>query len=212
MTRVCRFFAVLVLAVGLSTPGLADARLEESGRLVEALVERIKTVFQSDPSPATVRAETNAVIDEFFDYDLIARFTAGNAWRGATDQEKDDYKKVFREMALSLAEAHFDRFKNLDYVPGPATAKGEKLVIVSGMVRDLEGKLPDTAVNWRVRTRPGKPPRIIDIEVENISMLITQQQEHTAVISQNGGSFRALIDDIGEKVEAIKKGEATARN
>ena len=205
MTRLLRMLAVPVLVLGLSSAALAGERVKESSQLVETLVERIRTVFGGDPDQATIRAETNTVIDEFFDYDLIARFTAGNAWRGATDREKADYKAAFRELMLSLAETHFERFRSLEYEPVGATAKGEKLVIVSGLVRDLDGKLPDAAVNWRVRTRPGKPPRIIDLEVENISMLITQQQENTAIISQNGGSFRALIDSLKERAEAIHR-------
>ena len=205
MTRLLRMLAVPVLALGLSSAALAGDRVEESSRLIEMLVERVKTVFEGDPDHVTIRAETDLVIDEFFDYDLIARFAAGNAWRGATDQEKADYKAAFRELMLSLAETHFERLRSMEYEPGEATAKGDKLVVVSGLVRDLDGKLPDATVNWRVRTRPGKPPRIIDLEVENISMLITQQQENTAIISQNGGSFRALIDSLKERAEAIHR-------
>ena len=207
MMHLLRLFAMLALVLGLSGPVLAEERLKESGLLVEDLVGQIKEVLEGDPDQATIRAETDAAIDAYFDYDLIARFTAGNAWRGATDQEKSDYKKVFREMMLSLAATHFEYFRNLDYEPGEVVSKGDKLVIVSGLVRDLKGEHPETLVNWRVRTRPGKPPRIIDIEVENISMLITQQQEHTAIISQNGGSFQALIDNLREKVEVIGRGE-----
>ena len=205
MTRLLRMLAVPVLVLGLCSAALAGDRVEESSKLVETLVERIMTVFKGDPSPAAIRAETDMVIDEFFDYNLIARFAAGNAWRGATDQEKADYKAAFREMMLSLAETHFEKFRSLEYNPVGAAAKGEKLVIVSGLVRDLDGKLPDAAVNWRVRTRPGKPPRIIDLEIENISMLITQQQENSAIISQNGGSFRALIESLEERAKAVGK-------
>ena len=204
MTRIFRWIAAAILALGLAGPALADARLDESSRLVEDLVEHITTVFADDPDPATIRAESDAALDDYFDYDSIARFSAGNAWRGASDGEKADYKEAFRELMLALAETHFDLLRTLEYEPDGATAKGEKLVIVSGIVRDLEGTLPDTAVNWRVRTWPDKPPRIIDIEVENISMLITQQQEHTAIINKNGGSFRALIDSLDERAEAIR--------
>ena len=204
MTRIARFIAAFALVLGLAGSALADDRLDESSRLVEELVDHIVTVFEGDPDAATIRAESSLVLDKYFDYDLIARFSAGNAWRGATDSEKADYKKAFRDLMLALAETHFEQFRNLDYMPGHATAKGDKLVIVSGIVSDSDGTLSDTAVNWRVRTWPDKPPKIIDIEVENISMLITQQQEHTAIINQNGGSFRALIDSLDERAEAIR--------
>jgi len=36
-------------------------------------------------------------------------------------------------------------------------------------------------------------------------MLITRQQEHTAIIQQNGGSFQALIDALIAQAEDIGK-------
>ena len=78
------------------------------------------------------------------------------------------------------------------------------------MIHDKTGQLPDTIVAWRVSTREGKPARIIDVEVENISMLITQQQENTAIIRQNGGKFSALIDALEQMAEDIKNGKLAA--
>ena len=38
-------------------------------------------------------------------------------------------------------------------------------------------------------------------------MLITQQQEHTAIINQNGGSFEALIEALTEQANDIRSGK-----
>ena len=35
-------------------------------------------------------------------------------------------------------------------------------------------------------------------------MLITQQQENTAIINSNGGSFHALIDSLTEQAREIR--------
>ena len=42
-------------------------------------------------------------------------------------------------------------------------------------------------------------------------MLITQQQENTAVINSNGGSFQALIDTLRDQAEALRT-EAAAKS
>jgi len=182
----------------------AEPRLEESLKLVDTLVADIMAVVESDPSPEKVRLETDRMIDTYFDYNIIARFAAGNAWRSAGDAEKTVYMNAFREILLSLAETQFNYFKTLEYKPGKATPKGDKLVVVQGQIHDTSGELPDTAVSWRIRTWADKPPRIIDIEIENISMLITQQQENTAVINSNGGSFQALIDSLTAQASEIR--------
>jgi phospholipid transport system substrate-binding protein len=209
MLRKNLFVFVSALLMLLASSVLANDRIEEAESLVLSLVQRIQVTLEQDPSPHEVRAETNNVIDKFFDYDLVARFAAGQAWRTATDEEKAAYKIVFREVLLSIAETQFGFFRKLEYTPQGATPKGEKLIVVHGMVHDKTGELPDTVVAWRVSTRPGKPVRIIDIEVENISMLITQQQEHTAIIQQNGGKFSALIDALQSIADEIKRAEAS---
>lgn len=202
----------LVLAAFLFFPAIpkAEPRLEESTQLVDTLVADIMAVVDSDPSPEKVRLETERMIDVYFDYDIIARFAAGNAWRSASDTEKTAYMNAFREILLSLAETQFTYFKTLEYKPGKATAKGDKLVIVQGQIHDVSGKLPDTLVSWRIRTRADQPPRIIDIEIENISMLITQQQENSAIINSNGGSFQALIDSLNAQSKEIQAAASSA--
>ncbi len=199
--------AAIFMLLGVSTAS-AETRSEEAASLVQSLVDRIQTTVKKDPTPEEIRTETNLIIDEYFDYNLIARFAAGQAWRSATDAERDAYKLAFRDVLLSLAETQFEYFKNLEYQPKDVTPKGKKLAVVHGIVQDTTGKLPDTVVAWRVSTRPGIPVRIIDVEVENISMLITQQQENTAIIRQNGGQFSALITALEQMALDIKNNKS----
>lgn len=202
--RILSLTTALVMLGSLSVS--ANDRIAEAERLVLSLVERIQDTIEKNVTSEEIRTETNLIIDEFFDYDLVARFAAGQAWRSATPEEKEAYKIAFREVLLSLAETQFEYFQNLEYQPKDSIPKGEKLVVTRGAVTDKTGKLPDTIIAWRVSTRQGRPIRIIDIEIENISMLITQQQQHTAIIRQNGGKFSALIDALEKMAEDIKEG------
>lgn len=203
-----RFLGLIsALMMMFSFSATANDRVQDAEQLVLSLVERIQETVVNDMTAEQIRAETNLIIDEYFDYNLVARFAAGQAWRKATQDEKDAYKSAFREVLLSLAETQFGYFINLEYEAKASTAKGKKLVVVRGMVHDKTGQLPDTVIAWRVSTKDGKPVRIIDIEVENISMVITQQQEHTAIIRQNGGAFSALISALEKMAQDIKKGE-----
>ena len=181
----------------------ADDRLEASIAVVDNLVARVQIISHKNLTKDEIKTETNAIIDRFFDYKTIARFAAGQAWRKASDTEREDYLTAFRQVLLSLAETQFDYFKRLDYKPTGATAKGKKLVLVGGTIRDKKGEFAPVDIAWRVSTPASKPPRIIDIEIENISMLITQKQEHEAIIRSNQGSFQALIDALHNQAARI---------
>ena len=199
--RILSAVLLFLMPVQMAT---AEARFDESKALVDALISHISETVTTEQSSESIRKETDTIIDQYFDYPLISRFAAGNAWRKATKAERKEYMDAFREVLLTLAETQFEYLQNLEYTPGKVVPKGPKLVIVSGMVSDKTGEFPDAQVAWRVSTPAGKPPRIIDIEVENISMLITQQQENTAVINSNGGSFQALIDTLRDQAETLR--------
>ena len=68
---------------------------------------------------------------------------------------------------------------------------------------DPTGAQADAVVSWRVSTKEGEAPLIIDVEIENISMLITQQQENTAIIRKNGGKFSSLIKVLQDTASTL---------
>ena len=69
---------------------------------------------------------------------------------------------------------------------------------------DKSGEFPNTEVIWRLSAIKNKPIQIIDLEIENISMLKIQQDENTAIIKRNGGDFNALIEAMGTRFEATR--------
>ena len=42
----------------------------------------------------------------------------------------------------------------------------------------------------------------LDVEIENISMLVTQKQENIAIIRQNQGQFSSLIDAMKQRSQS----------
>ena len=131
----------------------------------------------------------------------ITRFSAGQYWRAADDTQKTEYGALFRQVLTGTIVRNFDQLDGLVYSAGSATAKGDKFVIVSGTFTDTTGKQAAVAVNWRVLTREGKAPKVFDIEIENLSLLVTQKQENVAVIRKNKGEFGALIEAMRTRLD-----------
>ena len=197
MVKLClRLLMTLTFTLGISSSvALADARLDGASALVAEMAGAVKQAVEADyDSDDTKMAAIDGLLDRYFDFEGITRFSAGRAWKKATDAEKAEYTILFRKVLTGLAGRQFDQLKGLEYTITKTVGKGKKLVLVTGVMRDPSGELPDAIVSWRVATPQGKPALIIDVEIENISMLITQQQENTAIIRKNGGKFTALIE------------------
>ena len=191
-----RLMSVAVFACALvSLPAKADQRLEAASSLVSEMAVAVKQAVEADYDSQEARiAAVDMLIESYFDFAGITRFSAGRYWKKATVQEREDYTNLFRAVLTGLAARQFDQLKGLNYTVTDAVSKGKKLVLVTGVMQDPTGAQADAIVSWRVSTPEGGAPLIIDVEIENISMLITQQQENTAIIRKNGGKFSSLID------------------
>ncbi len=179
----------------------ADARITAAGALVDSMISDLETFLATDTGDETVRtAEIDRVLNTYFDMDSITRFSAGQYWRAASSEQKTEYGSLFREVLCGTIVRNFDQLQGLAYTADAATAKGDKFVIVSGTFTDTTGQRPAVKVNWRVLTRGGTAPKVFDIEIENLSLLVTQKQENAAVIRKNKGEFVALINAMKDRL------------
>ena len=179
----------------------ADARVTAAGALVDTMISDLGPFLANDTGDESARtAEIDRVLNTYFDMDSITRFSAGQYWRTASSEQKTEYGSLFREVLCGTIVRNFDQLQGLTYTADAATAKGDKFVIVSGTFTDTTGQRPEVKVNWRVLTREGTTPKLFDIEIENLSLLVTQKQENVAVIRKNKGEFVALINAMKDRL------------
>ena len=200
-----RLVALVTMLVSLfALPVKADERLDMSRALVQEMASAVKQAVEADYESDEARIQAvDGLLDTYFDFEGITRFSAGRYWKKATAEEKQEYTILFRKVLTGLAARQFDQLKGLDYTVTDAVSKGKKLVLVTGVMKDPTGAQADAVVSWRVSTAADKAPLIIDVEIENISMLITQQQENTSIIRKNGGKFSALNDVLRQTAEGL---------
>ena len=191
----------LFLTVMAVLPAQAKDRVAEAEQLVSSLISALEANLMNDSSSDEDNKQfLNQLVDTYFDVDGITRFSVGRYWRIATADERETYARLFRSVLLNQASSQFHQLKNLEFKPTTSKARGEKLVLVGGIIHDKSGEFPDVEMFWRVVTLPDKPAKIFDVEIENISMLKTQQDENTTLIRRNGGRFAALNEALQEQL------------
>ena len=198
------FFAVFILAISIivnPTQARADSRVLKADAFISSLINDIRiTVGSVTDTNDERKAAINAVVDTYFDVDGITRFSAGRYWRAASDEQRAHYAKQFRKVLINTASRQFNQIKGLTFIPTISKVRGDKLILVGGVIQDSTGNLPDVEIFWRVSAIEGKPMRVIDVQIENISMLKTQRDENEAIIRRGGGSFDALLQSLDERL------------
>ena len=198
-TMICAAIMMLVCAGGAA---YANDRVSEAERLVTALITELEqTSLRDDMTDKENKQVLNQLVENYFDVDAITRFSVGRYWRVATESERSEYAKLFRFVLLNQANEQFHKLRDLEFKPTTTNTKGDKLILVGGIIHDKSGEFPDVEIFWRIVARPDKPAKIFDIEVENISMLKTQQDENTTLIRRNAGRFSALIEALQEQLK-----------
>ena len=203
------FFAVFTLAASITVnpaQARADSRVLKADAFILSLINDIRiTVEGTTETNDERKAAINAVVDTYFDVDGITRFSAGRYWRAASDEQRVHYAKQFRNVLVNTASRQFDQIKGLTFIPTISKVRGDKLILVGGIIKDGTGALPDVEIFWRVSAIAGQPMRVIDVQIENISMLKTQRDENEAIIRRGGGSFDALLQSLDERLAAMAK-------
>lgn len=172
----------------------ADANVfmnELWNRAVEILTKKI---------PQTERlARFRQLFQADFDGPGIARFVLGRYWRSASQQEQQEYLKLFEDYVVFVYGTRLSDFSGETLkVRGSRTV--ENGTIVSTDVISPSSGAP-IKVDWRLVTDNGAF-KINDVTIEGISMMVTQRSEFASVIQRNGGQVAGLLALMREKAKS----------
>lgn len=196
--------AAMVVAIGLGgAVGAASSEEAETSvrRLVGQIIEMLSSngLDQGDDSRLRDLAE---VLEEEADLDLLGRLVLGRHWRTIDDRQKAEYLRLFRELMLRKFAGHLHAYTGDDLGPPEevfeitgSRAVNERDIIVESKVRPPDRE--PLEVSWRLRGPDD--PVIIDVVVENVSLLISQRSEFAAVIERRG--VEGLLAELQARLE-----------
>jgi len=193
----------MMFLVGSQTSFAGTSQIDSANKLVTQMMVEVESILAKDLNDDMARRENvSALFDRYFDLPTIAKFSAGPYWRAADADQKTAYESAMRDVIIGTVVRNFDQLSGLKFTATDSQAKGKQLVLVNGTFTDINQQQPPIAVGWRVITADNTPPLILDVEIENISMLVTQKQENIAIIRKNEGQFAALIDAMIKRSQA----------
>ena len=193
----------MMFLVGSQTSLAGTSQIDSANKLVTQMMVEVESILAKDLNDDMARRENvSALFDRYFDLPTIAKFSAGPYWRAADADQKTAYESAMRDVIIGTVVRNFDQLSGLKFTATESQAKGKQLVLVNGTFTDINQQQPPIAVGWRVITADNTPPLILDVEIQNISMLVTQKQENIAIIRKNEGQFAALIDAMIKRSQA----------
>jgi phospholipid transport system substrate-binding protein len=186
------WFALLAAAAAAPVQPAGAAGPDD---FIRTLGNQAIEVIRSGASPDQKRAYFHRALHQDFDLRSMSRFVLGPYWRGASESERQEFKRVL--------EAHLTRF----YGQRPAEYNGESLRVIGSRTEPgaatvsseiIRPQGPPIKVDWRLTTRNGSY-KITDVNIDGVSMALTQRSEFAGLIERNGGQLAGLLANMDER-------------
>lgn len=196
------FCAVFALCIVFVAPSLAAQ--SDAGVFVKNLGDHAIRVLTVKEISETEREDRfRGLLRAGFDVRRIGRFVLGRYARGVRKGSIDEYHGLFEDLIVATYAARFAKYSGQQFVI-KRVAKPRKRgdSIVMSEIKPNDGG-PSIRVDWQVHTEK-ELYKIVDVRVEGVSMSVTQREEFTTVIRNNGGKVDALINILRKKTQSLK--------
>lgn len=199
----------LIVTAGLAwSPASEAGPAEDSARgFVKSLAERALGTLKADMPKPERDKQFHQILAEGFDIPAIARFSMGGYWDKASEAERQEYLKLFQDLVVQTYSARLASVYNgqkLDV--GAARPDGKVGMWVQSKIVSPDPADEAVRIDWRLRQPGGDKHKVIDVVVNNISMVVTQRDDFVAVLQRNGGDVKGFLGTLRDKITKLQTG------
>lgn len=186
-------FALVLFVV----PANAAAPSDAAGFINDLLNKALKTLDNKQLSDEERAKTFRELLDRDFDMPRISRFVLGPYWREASEPEKQQFQKLFEDYVVRSYASRFSEYSGEQVKVTGSRPESETSTLVQSQVVRQNG--PPAKVDWRVR-KDNNDFKIVDVDVEGVSMVLTQREEFSSVIQRSGGTVAGLNKELQQKL------------
>ena len=168
-----------------------------SSNFIDDITNKASNILSSKDTREIKIQELVKIGENSVDIDGIGFYTLGKHRKNLNDNQKNEFKKIFREYFLKSFSTRLVEYKEAKIVVISEDIKNEKYTIVKSKLLATSDR-PEVAIDWRVYTRDPSKPLIRDLIIEGLSLARTQREEFNSIIINNGGDINALFTSLKE--------------
>ena len=136
---------------------------------------------------------TNLVMSAI-DLNLISQFVLSKSWKTATDDQKERYISAFKTYFINSYANKLDQYSNEKIIVNGSENAGKYVIVDTNIIKEGTDTLKIN-LKWRLLNKNGDI-KIIDLNIEGISLVIAQREEFQSFLANNDGNLDSLIEKI----------------
>jgi phospholipid transport system substrate-binding protein len=183
---VCLWLMPAFLAHAAATDPPATARA-----VIDKLVADVLVILR-DPniSKPDRRQKIEQIAYEQMDFDTLCRLTMGPHWRQMSDQQKKDFSEEYKKHLTATYGHTADQYTDEDVkITGDRTESDGDVTVTTSIIGSENGgpRKEIAKVNYRLRSRDGSPWKIIDFNIDGVSLVTNFRSQFQEIIANGGG-------------------------
>ena len=168
-----------------------------SSEFINDIVNKASNILSSKKTKELKIKELIKIGEESADIDGIGFYMLGKHRKSLSDEQKIEYKKIFRTYFLKYFSGTMVEYNEAKIVVISEDVKNEKYTIVKSKLLATTNR-PEISIDWRVYTKDPDKPLIRDLIIEGVSLARAQKEEFNSIIMNNDGSISALFATLKE--------------
>ena len=176
---------IIILGIFFLNSANADIKIKASQQ-VSNFLNTIKE-FASEKDSLIKIKRSDELLD-MVDLEFMSKVTVGKHWKTVNDNEKIIFKRKLFNKFIQFIDLHLEDFKEIKFQEKSIKLRGQKLVYVTGSIDTKKIKKLD--ITWKLSSKENK---ILDVEIEKISLIKTQKLEMRPLLKKNKNNFSQFI-------------------
>ena len=177
---------IIIIGIFFFYDANADVKVKASKQISNFLNTINKFASEKDSLIKTKRSDE---LLDMVDLEFMSKATVGKHWKTVKDNEKIIFKRKLFNKFVQFIDLHLEDFKEIKFKEKSTKLRGEKLVYVIGSI-DTK-KLKNLDITWKLSSKENK---ILDVEIQKISLIKTQKLEMKELLKENKNNFSKFID------------------
>ena len=177
---------IIIIGIFFFNTTSADVKIKASEKITNFL--NVIQEFASEKEQLNKAKKSNKLLD-MIDLEFMSKVTIGKLWKTVNDNEKIIFKKRLFNKFIDFIDLHLEDFKEIKFKQKSIKLRGEKLVYVIGSI-DTK-KIKNLNITWKLSSKESK---ILDVEIEKISLIKTQKLEMKKLLKENKNNFSNFME------------------
>lgn len=155
------------------------------------------SLFEGGPDFQERRDEILKIVEEYFDFEEMAKRALGRPWRNISGEERREFIRLFKKL---LFHAYVIRIEGTATPTIRTHYKGETIQGRYALVKTqvANDKEPEFDIDYRLLLT-GTEWKVYDVVIEGISLVGNYRQQFASILDRQ--SFEGLMENLREKVE-----------